>query len=88
MYPLTVSSTRLNVTLDEEHARRLSHMASRMHMNEGTLARSLLSTAIDAADLDADHVVAMLDGIDGAWTAAQEGWRQAQQGDVVPLDQI
>lgn len=57
-------------------------------MNEGTLARSLLSTAIDAADLDADHVVALLDGIDGSWADAQEGWRQAQQGDVIPLDQV
>lgn len=54
----------------------------------GTLARSLLSTAIDDADPDPSNIVALLDGIDGAREDAQEGWRQAQDGDTTPLDQL
>ena len=37
---------RVNVTLDAEHALKLRQLAERTHTNEGTLARSLLSTAL------------------------------------------
>lgn len=83
-----MSSLRLNVTLDEATAHKLSTMAKRLHVNEGTLARSLLATAIDEADPEPANIVALLDGIDGAWQAAQEGWRQAQDGDTIPLNQL
>lgn len=85
---MSMSSTRLNVTLDEGAAAKLSAMAERMHVNEGTLARSLLMTAIEEADPDPANIVALLDGIDGAWEDAQVGWRQAQEGDTVPLDRL
>jgi hypothetical protein len=81
-------TTRLNITLDETSAYKLSAMARRMHVNEGTLARSLLTTALDEAELDAANIVALLDGITGAWDDAAEGWRQAQAGDTIPLDQL
>ena len=81
-------SERLNVTLDDATAEKLSAMARRLHVNEGTLARSLLSTAIDEADPDPANIVALLDGIDGAWADAEAGWQQAQDGDTVPLDQL
>jgi predicted transcriptional regulator len=42
-----MGSRRVNITLDDEHAAKLSRLAQRVHVNEGTLARSLLSTAID-----------------------------------------
>ena len=80
--------TRLNITLDETSALKLSAMARRMHINEGTLARSLLTTALDEAEPDAANIVALLDGITGAWGDAAEGWRQAQAGDTIPLDQL
>lgn len=83
-----MSSTRLNVTLDEATAEKLSAMARRLHVNEGTLARSLLLTAIDEADPDPANIVALLDSIDGAWEDAQTGWRQAKDGQTVPLDQL
>ncbi|MEX0836518.1 MAG: hypothetical protein WD010_10525 [Nitriliruptor sp.] len=83
-----MSSARINVTLDGALARKLSAMAERMHVNEGTLARSLLSTAIVEAEPDAANITALLDGIDGAWDDAQEGWRQAQAGQTIPLDQL
>ncbi len=83
-----MASQRLNITLDDEHASKLARLASRVHVNEGTLARSLLSSAIDNADPDPDTVVAVLDGIDGAWERAQLGRRQAAEGDTVDLDHL
>ena len=79
---------RLNVTLDAEHAARLSRLAERTHVNEGTLARSLLASAIDDADPDPANVVALLDGIDGAYDRAQLGLRQAAAGETIAADEL
>jgi hypothetical protein len=79
---------RINITLDPEHASKLAQLAARVHVNEGTLARSLHSSAIDHADPDADTVVAVLDGIDGAWDRAQLGRRQAASGDTIRLTEL
>lgn len=79
---------RLNVTLDGERATKLAHLAARIHVNEGTLARSLLSSAIDDVDPDPGTVVDVLDGIDGAHARAELGLRQAAAGETVPLDQL
>jgi hypothetical protein len=78
-------SQRLNITLDAERAAKLSRLAERVHVTEGTLARSLLATALDEADPDPDHVVALLDAILGAYERAQLGLQQASQGDTIPL---
>ena len=82
------SSTRLNVTLDGEHAAKLSMLAARTHVQEGTLARSLLSSALDEADPDPRTITALLDGIPGAYTRAQLGLRQAKEGKAIPLDAL
>jgi hypothetical protein len=83
-----MSSQRLNITLDEERAAKLARLAERVHVNEGTLARSLLSSAIDDADPDVDTVVGVLEGIDGAWERAQLARRQATSGDTIPLSEL
>ncbi len=88
VYSGAVGSRRLNITLDEAQAAKLSRLAARVHVNEGTLARSLLSTAIDNADPDPASVVAVLDGIDGAWERAQLGNRQAEAGETIFLDDL
>lgn len=80
-----MASQRLNITLDEAHAAKLAQLAARVHVNEGTLARSLLASAIEDADPDADTVVAVLDGIDGAWERAQRGRDQAARGETIAL---
>jgi hypothetical protein len=64
----------VNVTLDEVHALKLRRLAERTHTNEGTLARSLLSTALNEADADARNVTELLDGIPGALERAGP-WR-------------
>jgi hypothetical protein len=78
-------ATRLNVTLDSERAAKLALLAERTHTQEGTLARSLLSHAIDEADVDARHVVDLLDGIPGALERAHLGREQARAGETTPL---
>ncbi|MBS1885970.1 MAG: hypothetical protein JSU06_02170 [Actinobacteria bacterium] len=47
---------RINVTLDEAHAEKLARLAERTHVQEGTLARSLLCTALDDADPGAARI--------------------------------
>jgi predicted transcriptional regulator len=82
------SDGRLNVTLDDEHAAKLSRIAERTHLQEGTLARSLLSQAIDEADVDPRDVVQILDGISGAFERAELGRSQAKSGSTIPLDEL
>jgi hypothetical protein len=85
---MTPSGGRLNVTLDEESAAKLSRLAERVHVHEGTLARSLLARAIDEVDGDPADVSQLLDGIDGAFERAGRGLEQARQGDTVGLDEL
>ena len=81
-------STRLNVTLDAQYAEKLSRLAERTHAQEGTLARSLLSHALDEADPDPRHVADLLDGIPGAYERALLGREQAKAGQTIPLDDL
>lgn len=78
---------RLNVTLDGERAAKLARLAERTHVPEGTLARSLLSTAIDEADPDAPNIAALLDATPGAYERARLGLEQARAGRTIPLDE-
>jgi hypothetical protein len=79
---------RLNVTLDEEHAARLARLAERTHVQEGTLARSLLSTAIEEADPDARSILAVLEGIPGAYERARLSLKRARSGGSIALDDL
>ncbi len=82
------ATSRLNVTLDSEHAAKLSMLAQRTHVQEGTLARSLLSSALDEADPDPRTITALLDGIPGAYESAQLGLQQVTEGKTIPLDEL
>ena len=81
-------SRRVNVLLGEEQAAKLYSLADRTHVNAGTLARSLLSTALDQADPDAATITALLDAIPGALERAQEGRGAVRAGRVVSLDEL
>jgi hypothetical protein len=85
---MATSAKRINVTLDDAHAMKLARLAERTHMQEGTLARSLLSTALDDADLDAARITDILDAIPGAWQRTQDGLAQAARGEGTPLDEL
>jgi hypothetical protein len=73
-------SNRVNVVLDEEHALKLRRLAERTHTNPGTIARSLLVTALDEADPDPRDVTALLDAIPGAFERAQQGLVEGRSG--------
>lgn len=78
----------MNVLLGDEHAAKLRQMAERVHVSPGTLARSLLSQALDDAEPSSTTVTALLDSIDGAFEHAEAGWAEASQGRFVELDEI
>jgi hypothetical protein len=88
MARMASKKSRVNVVLDEAHARKLSLMAERAHVQEGTLARSLLSSALDDADPDARQITSLLDAIPGAWERTQEGLEEAKRAEGVPLDEL
>jgi predicted transcriptional regulator len=79
---------RLNITLDDEPAEKLARLAERMHIQPGTIARSLLSSALDDADPDARNIVELLDGLPSAYERAQLGLQQAKAGETVALDDL
>lgn len=79
---------RFNVLLDEEHSARLHRLAERTYINPGTLARSLLSAALDQADPDAGTITELLDSIPGAWDRAQVGIEDVRAGRVTELDEL
>jgi predicted transcriptional regulator len=82
------TSRRLNVTLDQAYAAKLAKLAQRTHVNEGTLARSLLSQALDEADPDPRHAAALLEGLPGAFEQAQQGLKDAKAGRTISLDDL
>ena len=76
---------RVNVTLDDPHAEKLRRLADRTHVNEGTLARSLLMTALDDADPDPASVTLLLDSVPGAFESAERGRAEIKAGQGRPL---
>jgi hypothetical protein len=81
-------ANRFNVVLDDEHAAKLHSLADRTYVNPGTLARSLLSTALDQATPDPESVAALLDAIPGALERAIEGQTALRSGRTVRLDEL
>jgi len=82
---MATRSRQLNVTLNRKRAAKLTQLAERTDMNEGSMARSLLSQALDDADADPRDVVALLDRIPGAFERAQVGLKQARSKRTIDL---
>jgi hypothetical protein len=85
---MSETASRVNVTLDAEHAAKLRRLADRTHTQPGTIARSLLSSALDDADPDPRNVTALLDGIPGAFERAEAGRVEAEAGLGTPLEDL
>lgn len=81
-------SNRFNLQLDDEHAIKLRRIAERAYVQPGTIARSLLSTALDQVDPDATTITALLDAIPGAWERAEQGLADIEAGRVTTLDEL
>jgi hypothetical protein len=78
----------VNIVLDEVRAAKLRRLAERTHTNAGSLARSLLSSALDEADPDPRNITDLLDRIDGAWEDALRGTAEADAGEGTPLEEL
>lgn len=85
---MRMATRRLNVSLDEHRAAKLGRLAARAHVPDGTLARSLLSAAIDDADPDPDHVTDILEGVAGLPERIRVAEAQVEGGDVVDLSDL
>ncbi|MEX2546492.1 MAG: hypothetical protein WD830_01735 [Chloroflexota bacterium] len=83
-----MTTRRLNVTLDGERAAKLARIADRAHVSDGTLARSLLSSAIDDADPDAATITQILEGIPGFAERLTESEKQIETGDFIDLEEL
>ena len=81
-------SSRVNVILDDEHAVKLRRLAERTHTNPGTIARSLLSTALEEADPDPRGVTELLDRLPGAFESAHRGLAEARAGLGTPFEDL
>lgn len=81
-------SKRLNLTLEAQYAEKLARLAERAHVPEGTLARSLLSSALDQADPDPGSVTEILEGIPGLGDRVETAERQVESGDYVDLSEL
>lgn len=81
-------SNRVNVLLDDEHAVKLRRLAERTHTKPGTIARSLLSSALEDADPDPRNITDLLDRIEGAFERAEEGRAQIQVGLGTSLEDL
>ncbi len=79
---------RLNITIADEQAAKLARIADRVRIQPGTIARSLLSAAIDDADADARIVAELLDGLPDAFARATLGREQARAGETMSLEQL
>ena len=83
------NANRVNVTLDDAHAEKLRRLAERTHVNEGTIARSLLTTALDDAEPgSAQRHRPSWTGIPGAFERAELGFAQVRSGEGKPLDKL
>jgi hypothetical protein len=63
-------------------------MAEQAYTSEGTLARSLLSRAIDEAEVDGRTMVEILNGIPGVDQRIQLAREQIARGEGIPLDEL
>ena len=80
--------SRVNVLLDEEHAVKLRQLAERTHVSPGTLARSLLSRALDEAQPSATDITGLLDSIEGAFERAEAGMEDYRAGRYIPIEEL
>ena len=80
-----MAGRRLNVSLDEQRAAKLSRLADRAQIADGALARSLLSAAIDDADPDPRSITDILEGVPGLESRLRRAEAEVESGAITEL---
>lgn len=83
-----MSNGHVNVALDSEHRDKLARIAERAQASQDSLASTLLSTALDNADLDSEAMTEILEGIPGAFERVQEAEAQFERGEFIELEEL
>jgi hypothetical protein len=83
-----MANRRLNVSLDNQRAAKLARLADRAHVPDGTLARSLLSAAIDDADPDSRLITEILGGIPALPERLVKAEVEVGSGRVLDLEEL
>ena len=81
---------RLNLSIEDNQFATLSRLANELHLNEGTVAKSLLAQAIDQvarreSPADISRLLYSIPGFEERLALAEE---QYARGEAVPLDQL
>lgn len=85
---------RLNLTLDDDHAALLVRLAESAHVQPGTLARSMLLTALERSSAVHERSAEPLDMLDllnaipGALDRVEVGRAEIAAGRGVPLSDL
>ena len=82
------ASVRFHISLDEEHKEKLDRLAQQAYTAPTALARSLLSRAIDDADVDGATMTDLLLGIPGAVGRIARAEEQLARGEGIAIDQL
>lgn len=81
-------SVRFRVSLDAEHKEKLDRMAEQADTAPAALARSLLSRAIDDADVGRATMTDILLAIPGVAGRVARAEEQVARGEGIPLDRL
>ena len=83
-----MTSRRVDLVLDEEHATALQRLAERTGSSREEVARSLLARALDASQQDAERLTSLLERIPGAAEAVREAERDVAAERAIPVDRL
>ncbi len=74
--------------LDEDTPLSLEELCRSVALEERELVALVEEGVLEPAGADPRHVVALLDGIPGAFERAQQGLKQARAGRTIDLDEL
>jgi len=81
-------SRRLTIDIEDDDGVELDRLAEGQRTDAEAFARSLLTQLLRAQRYDSRTATELLDGIPGAFEAAQLGREQGRRGETIPLAEL
>ncbi|HEX5479944.1 MAG TPA: hypothetical protein VFY79_09515 [Dehalococcoidia bacterium] len=78
----------ITIALDADDRRHLRAISERTRASETAVAHRLLSHALNYADVDAESMAEILEGIPGAIDRIAEARAQLDRGEGIPLEDL